>query len=390
MIYLDHAATTKPDDRVLQTMQSFLCEHFGNASALYSEGRKAFQAIERARKDIGHILGAQQDTIIFTGSGTESDNLGILGAARANAAHGKHIITSVAEHHAVLASCAMLEQEGFEVTYLPVDRCGNTNAEHVAEAIRPDTILVTIMYANNEIGSINPIADIGRHILRHRKNEDSPYPLFHTDACQAAGYLQLDVEKLHVDLMTVNGSKIYATKGVGMLYKRRGVALLPLIVGGGQEFGLRAGTQNTAAIVGLAEALKYTDREREARFSHMANLTRQLFDGLVPLNMHLNGEPVNSEKRLPNNLNMMVPGVEAEALVLYASEKGIAIGTGSACATGSDEGSHVLQAIGRSKDEINASIRLTLGKENTQAEIEEVIQVFSELVPKLRGLKRYR
>lgn len=390
MIYLDHAATTPIDDRVLKAMQPFMVDKYGNASALYNLGRDSFQAMEKARKDIANILGAQQDTIIFTGSGTESDNLAVLGTARANKGHGDHIITSVTEHHAVLEACKKLEQEGFEVTYLSVDKGGRISMEELKNAITSETILISIMHVNNEIGTVAPIADIGREVLKFRKKHSTAFPLFHTDACQAAGYLSLDVEKSHVDLMTINGSKIYAAKGVGMLYKRRYVKIEPLIVGGGHEFGLRAGTQNIAGIIGLATALNFAQEEREQRNAHAQMLTTQLFEQLKNEDVALNGESLDSEYRLVNNLNLLVRGVEAEALVLYASEQGISLGTGSACATGSDEGSHVLKAIGLSKQQIASSIRVTFGKDNTAQQIEEVVIKLKAIITKLRGLKRYK
>src|SRR3990167_8134375 len=256
LIYMDHAATTRVDLAVKKAMDPYFCQHYANPSGLYKSSREVNGALNDARRKIAEILHALPDNIIFTGGGSESDNLAIFGAARKHQKSGKHIITTKIEHHAVLLPIEQLQKEGFEITFLDVDECGRVTAEQVKKALRHDTILVSIMYANNEIGTIEPIAEIGKEILKWRKQNNTSYPFFHSDACQAAGSLDLNVEKLHVDLMTINGSKIYGPKGVGVLFKIRNVDILPLIFGGGQEMRLRSGTENVSGIVGIAKALE--------------------------------------------------------------------------------------------------------------------------------------
>ncbi len=396
-VYLDHAAATPLDPRVLHVMQPYLQDDFGNPSALYALGRDARHAVEDARKNIAYVLGAQPDTVIFTSGGTEANTLALVGVARHAAWERKqkgHIITTASEHHAVLESCRQLEHEGFDVTYLPVDGAGLVTAKHVREALRGDTILVSVMYANNEIGTIQPIADIGREVLKWRKEhggskEKVSYPYFHVDACQAAQYLDLDVEKLHVDLMTVNGSKIYGPKGTGFLYRRRGVALDPVLYGGGQEFGLRSGTENVPGIVGLAAALTLAQESKEEVVRTTQEVAAYAWKHIISQvgDARLNGPPIG-EMRLANNLNITFMGVEAEALVLYLDEYGVSVGTGSACATGSDEGSHVLHAIGRTSDEIRGSVRLSLGKETTKKDIDYLMTYLPAVIFELRVVGR--
>jgi len=280
-IYLDHAATTPTDPRVLKAMLPFFNEKFGNPSALYQKGREALNAISGARKFVAQVLGCSAGEIIFTAGGTESDNLAVLGVARANKARGNHIITTNIEHHAVLHACEQLEKEGFKVTYLPVDDKGFVTVEQALKAVTPQTVMVTVMYANNEMGAVQPIAEIGRKLLTYRKENNTVYPFFHTDACQAAGYLDLDVEKLHVDLMTVNGSKIYGPKGVGMLYTRRGVDIKPLILGGDQERNLRAGTENIPGIVGLAKALELAQDNKIVESNRIEKLMEYFWEKML-------------------------------------------------------------------------------------------------------------
>ena len=402
-IYFDHAATTYVDPRVEQAMRPYWSIEYGNASALYEEGRRAKEAMDTSRKKIADILGASSDEIIFTGSGTESDNLAILGAARVSSGKGKHIITTAIEHHAVLNSCKQLEKEGFEVTYLPVDTDGLVSVESVRAALRPDTVLVSVMYANNEIGTIQPIAEISKvirnfrntkHEIRSTKHISSfgfrisdlaAYPLLHTDACQAAGFCDMNVGRLGMDLLTANGSKIYGPKGIGFLYVRRGIKLQPIVYGGGQEKRLRSGTEGVAQIVGLGEAFALAHKEREAESTRLSKLRDYMIAGIterVP-KVVLNGHPT---RRLPNNVNMSILDIEGEAMVLYLDEKGIACSTGSACTSESLDPSHVILALGRPYEFAHASMRFTLGKRNTKADVDHLLEVLPGIVETLRKI----
>lgn len=375
-VYLDHAATTPVDKQVFEAMRPYFFEHYGNPSALYGEAQIANGAVNDARRAIAEVLQALPDNMIFTSGGTESNNLAILGVARACAEQEKHIITVATEHHAVLEPVAQLKKEGWKVTILPVDKNGFVKAEDVVKAIRMDTLLISVMYANNEVGTIQPIAEIGRQLLRYRKEKGrSVYPFFHTDACQAAGYLDLNVEKLHVDLMTVNGSKIYGPKGVGLLYARRGVNLQPIVFGGSQERHIRAGTENVPGVVGLAKALELIQRTRESENQRIMKLAEYFWKTVqkkIP-GVKLNG-PEMGKGRLPNNLNIVFPGIDGEALVIYLSSYGVMCSTGSACTAVAREPSHVLAAIGKNPDEIHSSVRFTLGKSTSKQNIDYTIQ----------------
>ena len=386
-IYLDHAATTPVDSRVLTAMKPYFTEKFGNPSALYGLGREAKNAVDEARKSIALLMHALPENIIFTAGGSESDNMAIFGAARAHAHKGKHIISLAIEHHAVLRPLEQLTKEGFEITYVPVDKNGLVSAEAVAKAIRPNTILITIMYANNEMGAIEPIADIGREILKYRKANNTIYPLFHTDACQAAGYLNLDVEKTHVDLMSINGGKIYGPKGVGALYVRRGVKITPIIFGGGQEQSLRAGTENTACIVGLSKALEVAQAQKVRESSRERELAKYLWEKITMniSEIKLNG-PEIGETRLPNNLNVTFKNIEGEAMLLYMDEYGIMCSTGSACTSESLEPSHVLRAMGMSYEMAHGSIRFTFGRSNTKSDIDYLMKYLPAIVATLREI----
>jgi cysteine desulfurase len=381
-IYLDHAATTPTDPRVFKKMLPFLTAHFGNPSALYTLGREAVTAVAIARKDVAQILACSPAEVIFTAGGTESDNLAILGAARSARAEGNHIITTKIEHHAVLHACEQLEKEGFTVTYLPVDKDGFVTAEEVLKAITPQTILVSVMYANNEIGTIEPISEIGNAL---KKNH--PKVLFHTDACQAAGALELNISRLHVDLLTLNASKLYGPKGVGVLYRKRGVKIQPLIFGGEQEFGLRPGTENVAGIVGLAEALKLAQKGREKENKRLIGLRNYLWQKIqktVP-KIKLNG-PELGNKRLPNNLNFTILDIEGEAMLLYLDEKGIEAATGSACTSQSLDPSHVILALGMPYEFAHGSLRLTLGHSTNKKQLDYLIKILPGIVKKLREI----
>lgn len=378
-VYLDHAATTPIDPAVLKAMQPFFSQHYGNPSALYKEGLIANGALNDARRSVAEILRTQPDCITFTSGGTESDNMAVLGIARAHAKHGKHIITTQIEHHAVLYPVEQLQKEGWEITILPVDRDGFVKAQDVIKAIRPDTTLISVMYANNEIGTIQPIAEIGRQLLRLRKEKGSMYPFFHTDAAQAAGCLELDAEKLHVDLMTINGGKIYGPKGTGLLYVRRGVTLQPIMFGGSQERNVRAGTENLPGIVGLAKALELSQKNKIKESKRERQLVESFWKQLQKKvkTVSLNG-PAIGEGRLPNNLNVCFEGVDGEALVIYLDSLGIMAATGSACTAVSREPSHVLKAIGKSEAEILSSVRFTIGKTTTKQGLDSAFKALIE------------
>lgn len=378
MIYLDHSATTAVDSRVVEAMLPFWTTHYGNPSSIYSLGRRAASALEDARRRIAALLNCQPAELIFTSCGTESDNLALRGVALAAAERGKrHIITAPTEHHAVLHTVADLaERFDFEVTYLPVDRYGLVDPAAVLAALRPDTALVSIMAANNEVGTIQPIAEIGAELRRRGV-------IFHTDAVQAGGHLDLDVEALQVDLLALSAHKFYGPKGVGLLYARRGVRLLPVQTGGGQERGRRSGTENVPYIVGMARALELAQAERTAETERLTRLRDRLIAGLtarVP-GVALTGHPT---QRLPGHVSVLVQGAEAEALLIALDLAGIAASSGSACATGAPTPSHVLTAMGYSPQEAMSALRLTLGRENSEADVDYVIEKLVEIVARVR------
>ena len=390
-VYLDHAATTYVDDEVYKAMQPYCAKYYGNPSAIYHQGRASNGALNDARRAIARLIHALPDNIIFTGGGTDSDNLAIYGRARAHEKQGRHIVSIPIEHHAVLNPLEDLEKQGWEVTYVKVDRQGLVKASDIIKAIRPDTVLVTVMYANNEMGAIEPIADIGREILKYRKARDTMYPYFHTDACQAAGYLEMDVEKLHVDLMTVNGGKIYGPKGVGFLYLRRGVKIKPIILGGGQEKNLRAGTENVSGIIGLAKAFALARKNRERESGRVGELNKYLWEKIQDKisKVKLNG-PEMGKDRLPNNLNVTFMDVEGEALLLYLDEYGIMCSTGSACTSTSLEPSHVLRAMGLPYEYAHGSLRFTFGHCNSKADVDYLMKYLPTIVETLREMSPVR
>lgn len=388
-VYLDHAATTYTDPQVLKAMLPFFTKKFGNPSSLYHKGIEAKKALNEARHTVAKAIGGLAENIIFTAGGSESDNLAIFGIAKAHEAKGKHIITSAIEHHAVLHPIQSLEKQGFKVTYLPVDEHGLVNLQTLKKAIQPDTILISIMYANNEVGAIEPISEIGKEILKYRKENNTAYPYFHTDACQAAEYLPLDVEKLHVDLMTINGSKIYGPKGSCILYVRRGVNIKPMILGGGQERHLRAGTENIPGIIGFAKALEIAVKNSPKETDRLTKLSAYFFKELenkIP-KIKLNG-PALGGNHLPNNLNIAFEGIEGEALLLYLDEYGIMCASGSACTSESVEPSHVLLAMGLSPKLAQSSIRFTLGRDTTKAEIDHVMKYLPAIIQELREINQ--
>ena len=378
LIYVDNAATTPVTPQVLEAMLPWLTEGYGNPSSIYAKGREAKRAIETAREKVAAALGANPDEIYFTGGGSESDNWAIKGAARKLAKKGKkHIITTVFEHHAVLHACESLEKEGFEVTYLPVDADGLVSAKQVEDALREDTALVTIMFANNEIGTIQPIAEIGA-LCRARK------VLFHTDAVQAVGNIDVNVKELQVDLLSLSGHKLHAPKGVGALYIRKGVVIDNLIDGGGQERGRRAGTENVASIVGLGRAIELAVESYPRNTQRVLAMRERLIDGLLQLpHTRLNG---HRTKRLPGNLNISFEGVEGEALLLMLDNKGIAASSGSACTSGSLDPSHVLLAIGLPHEVAHGSLRISLSESNTDEDVDAILKAVPEVIERLRSI----
>lgn len=376
-VYLDHAATTPVRPEVLEAMLPYYREQYGNPSSIYRIGREARKALDEARDTVAEILGAQSREIVFTGSGSEADNMAIKGIAFARRDKGNHIITSAIEHHAVYDACKYLEKHGFEVTFLPVDEFGMVDPAAVEEALTDRTILVSIMHANNEVGTIQPIAAIGE-ILR-----DRPVVL-HTDAVQTVGHIPVNVEELGVDMLSISAHKFYGPKGVGALYVRRGIKLDQLIHGGGQERGRRAGTENVAAIVGMARALQLAVEEMDEVAVRERQLRDRLIEGLLQIpHSRLNGHP---EQRLPGNVNMCFEYVEGESLLLNLDMNGVAASSGSACTSGSLEPSHVLLAMGLPHEIAHGSLRLTLGRDTTQEDIDFVVNLLPSIVEKLRKM----
>lgn len=376
LVYLDHGATSPLREEVLEAMLPFLKERYGNPSSLHSPGRVIRQAVEEAREKTALALGAEPDEIFFTSGGTESNNIAIRGAARARRSKG-HLITTSIEHHAVLDVCKGLAEDGFSVTYLPVDRYGLVSLEMVEKALRPDTFMISIMMANNEVGTIEPVAEIGA-LARERG------VLFHTDAVQAVGQIPLDLRELKIDLLTLSAHKFNGPKGVGALYVRRGTPVAPLYDGGGQEKALRPGTENVPGIVGLARALELAVEELPEKTRHLLALRRRLIEGLLAIDdTVLNGHPT---ARLPGNVNVSFNYIEGEALLLGLDLEGIAASSGSACTAGSPEPSHVLLAMGLGHQLARGSLRLTLGRENSDACLDHLFSVLPPLVERLRKM----
>lgn len=378
LVYLDNSATTKISDSVLRAMLPWLTENYGNPSSLYSIGQEAHAAIDEARAKVAAALNAKPREIFFTGCGTESDNWAIKGAAHRLAAKGKkHIITSAFEHHAVLHTCEALAKEGFEITYLPVNAEGYVDPADVEAAIRPDTALVTIMYANNEIGTIQPIAEIGR-ICREKK------VWFHTDAVQAVGNVRIDVEAECIDMLSLSGHKIHAPKGVGVLYIRQGVFIDTFMDGGAQENRRRAGTENLASIVGLGQAIEDAYTDFDAKVEKMTAMRDRLIDGLLAIpHTRLNG---GRDKRLCTNVNISFEGIEGEGILLWLDMNKIAASSGSACTSGSLDPSHVLLSIGLDHGTAHGSLRLSLGKYNNDEDVDYALEVIPGVIAKLRAM----
>ncbi len=384
LIYLDHAGTTPTDPRVLEAMLPYFTQLYGNPSSVHTIGQEARHALDASRERVAKVLGCRTSEVVFTSGGTESDNAAIQGVATALHETGNHIITSGVEHHAVLHTCQYLENLGYEVTYLPVDEFGMVHPEQVYNAIGRRTTLVTIMYANNEIGTINPLVEIAQAVQRRATELDRTI-VMHSDGVQAAGFLDLNVRRLGVDMLSLSGHKFYGPKGTGALYVRRGTPYLPLLLGGGQERERRSGTENIAGIVGLALALELADAGREKASRHCAALRDQVIQRVsdaIP-NTYLNGHPT---QRLPNNINFSFEGVEGESILLGLDLAGVAASSGSACSSGSLEPSHVLLALGQTAELARSSLRVTLGKYNTEEEVDYLMSALVDLVQRLRQL----
>lgn len=377
-IYMDNAATTRVTEPVAQAMMPYLTEVFGNPSSVHGFGRDARKALDHARAQVAQALGAEPREIYFTGCGTESDNWAIRGAAYAHKNKGNHIITTTIEHHAVLHTCEQLEKEGFEVTYLEVDENGLIDLKALEAAIRPTTILITVMAANNEIGTLEPIEEIGSIARAHNV-------LFHTDAVQAIGSVPFNVKRMNIDMLSLSGHKFHAPKGVGALYIRSGVKIDRLIRGGAQERGQRAGTENLASIVGMGRAIELATQNLEAHNAKLSALRDRMVQGILDKipEVRLNGHPT---LRLPGNVNVSVRYIEGESLLLSLDLKGIAASSGSACTSGSLDPSHVLLAIGLPHEIAHGSLRFSLSEENTEAEVDYVVDTLQEIVDRLRAM----
>ena len=377
-VYADNAATTKISDSVFQSMIPYLTEKFGNASSLYSLARESRRAVEAAREKVAKALGAEAREIFFTSCGTESDNWALKGAAHAMAKKGKkHLITTVFEHHAILHTCQALEKEGFEVTYLPVEENGIVSLEKLKAAIRPDTALVSVMYANNEIGTVQPIAEIGA-VCKEKGI------WFHTDAVQAVGALHIDVKEQNIDMLSLSGHKLHGPKGVGALYIRKGIVLPNLIDGGAQERTRRAGTENTAYIVALGTAIEEAVAAIDEKTPRITAMRDRLISELLKLpRTRLNGD---HEKRLPGNVNISFEGIEGESLLLMLDMQGICASSGSACTSGSLDPSHVLLAIGLAHEVAHGSLRLSLSDTNTDEDIDYILETLPPIVERLRSM----
>lgn len=378
-IYFDHAATTPTDENVAQAMIEYMTTKFGNPSSVHAFGREVRKEVTEARDAIADLIGAANgNEIFFTSGGSESDNFALKGIAFANQKKGNHIITTQIEHHAILHTCQWLEKHGFDVTYLPVDADGLVSLDDVKAAITDKTILISVMFANNEVGTIQPIKEIGAIA-----KEKGIY--FHTDAVQAVANVPIDVQEMNIDLLSLSGHKFYGPKGIGVLYIRRGVKIEAVQMGGAQERNLRAGTENVPAIVGLGIVARNAKRELSEKAAHLTKLRDKLIQGIQTriLNVKLNGHPT---KRLPGNVNVSFRFIEGEALLLNLDIKGIAASSGSACTSGSLDPSHVLLALGLTHETAHGSLRMTLGKMNTEADIDYVLEVLPEIVTRLRSM----
>jgi cysteine desulfurase len=380
-VYLDYAATTPVDPKVLKAMQPYFDKKFGNTMSLHSLGLEAEKALEDSREMVAKFIRAKTEEIVFAGSATESINSVLKGIAFANKEKGKHIITSSIEHYAVLETCKWLEKQGFEITYLPVDKDGFINLVQLENAIRKDTVLVSIMHANNEIGTIEPIEDIGKICSNHEV-------YFHTDAVQTFGKIPIDVNKMNINMLSLSAHKFYGPKGVGATFVRKGVNIEPLIHGGGHEFGLRSSTVNVPSIVGLAKAVELRKKEMKPEAKRLTKLRDRLIEGVLKIeNSHLNGHP---KIRLSNNANFWFAFIEGESLVVQLDSYGIAASTGSACSSSTLEPSHVLMAIGLKHEEAHGSLRLSLGKYTAKTDIDYVLKILPKVIKRLRKISPFK
>ena len=377
-VYMDYTAGCPVDERVIEAMLPYMKEKIGNPSSVHSIGLEARQAIDEAREKISSLINAKEGNVVFTSGATESNNLAIIGTAYRNRDRGKHIITTSVEHMSVINPCKYLQKNGFEVTYLPVDRTGKVNPEDVEGAIREDTILISVQHANGEIGTIQPVEEIGK-IARERG------VYFHVDAVASLGKIEVDVERINADLLTISSNDIYGPRGVGGLYIRKGVKIQPVILGGGQENGLRSGTENVAGIVGFGKAAEITEKEFKEEAEREKKLRDNLISGVLENieESYLNGHPID---RLPNNANLRFSYIEGEALILNLDIEGIYASTGSACTSKTLQPSHVLMAIGLKHEEAHGSLLFTLGRGNTQEHVNYVLEVLPEVVKKLREI----
>lgn len=377
-VYMDNGATTRVIEPVMEAMQPYFCQVYGNPSSFHTAGREARRAVEAARAQVAQAIGAEPREIYFTGCGTEADNWAIRGAAYANVKKGKHIITTNFEHHAVLHTCKQLQKEGFEVTYLPVDEQGLISPEQLEAAIRPDTTLVTIMYANNEVGTIEPIPELAAVAKKHGV-------LFHTDAVQAIGHVKIDVKAQNIDMLSMSGHKFHAPKGIGALYIRKGVRLQQLMQGGAQERNQRPGTENVAGIVGMGKAIELATADIDQKAAKMSAIRDHMIERILKEIPHvqLNGHPT---QRMCGNVNVSFYFIESESILIHLDMKGIAASSGSACTSGSLDPSHVLLAIGVSHEHANGSLRLSLCEENTMEEADYVVDSLKEIVERLRAM----
>ena len=375
MIYLDNAASTPVHEQVLHEMIPFFQDQFGNPSSIHRYGRFAQRAIQNARKQIAHLINSEPNEILLTSGGTESNNTALFGLAHAT--KGNHIVTSSIEHEAILEPCKKLEKEGFEITYIPVDNSGLVNSKDIEKSITPETCLVSIMFANNEIGTIQPIQEISK--ICHDKQI-----VFHTDAVQAVGKIKIDVKELGIDMLSISSHKINGPKGVGALYIKKGIKIIPFIYGGGQENGMRSGTENVASIVGFGKACQLAQENMKQNILYLQNIRNNLIAKVmkeIPL-VTLNG---HSDQRIANNAHFTFLGVNGEDLIIKLDENGIAASTGSACSVRVQKESHVLKAMGFSHDQIAGSLRLTVGISNTDSEIEKTVEILKKVVKELRA-----
>lgn len=380
-VYMDYAATTPVDPRVLETMKPYFLKKFGNSMSLHRFGQEAKRTLEESRGTIAKFINADSNELVFTGGATESNNLALKGVMLANRQRGKHLIVSSIEHPSVMKTADFLQKEGFDVTHLPVDKYGMVEPEKVEEAIREDTVLVSVMHANNEIGTVEPVEKIGKICRGHDV-------YFHTDATQSFGKIPIDVKKMNIDLLSMSAHKIYGPKGIGGLYVKKGVRIEPLLHGGGQEFGLRSSTANVPGIAGFGATTEFREKEMNQERERLTKLRDRLIAGILKIeNSHLNG---HRTLRLPNNSNFWFSFVEGESMIAYLSMKEIAASTGSACSSESLEPSHVLLAIGLKHEEAHGSLRLSLGKWSKKEEINYVLEVLPDVIERLREISPFK